>query len=69
MMLFGCWTFDLMILWKKSDCSPDWTQLLSILADLAKLTEKCSKNCGLLPKKVICFPQAIFSSPEPKAHR
>ena len=40
-----------MILWEKSDCSPDWTELLSILADLAKLTEKCSKNCGLLPKK------------------
>ena len=39
-----------MILWEKSDCSPDWTELLSILADLAKLTEKCSKNCGLLPK-------------------
>ena len=38
-----------MILWEKSDCSPDWTELLSILADLAKLTEKCSKNCGLLP--------------------
>ena len=38
-----------MILWAKSDCSPDWTELLSILADLAKLTEKCSKNCGLLP--------------------
>ena len=49
MMLFCCWTFDLMILWEKSDCSPDWTELLSILADLAKLTEKCSKNCGLLP--------------------
>ena len=39
-----------MILWEKSDCSPDWTEILSILADLAKLTEKCSKNCGLLPK-------------------
>ena len=39
-----------MILWEKSDCSPDWTELLSILADLAKLTEKCCKNCGLLPK-------------------
>ena len=39
-----------MILWEKSGCSPDWTELLSILADLAKLTEKCSKNCGLLPK-------------------
>ena len=38
-----------MILWEKSDCSPDWTELLSILADLAKLTEKCSKNCGLIP--------------------
>ena len=38
-----------MILWEKSDCSPDWTEILSILADLAKLTEKCSKNCGLLP--------------------
>ena len=33
-----------MILWEKSDCSPDWTELLSILADLAKLTEKCSKK-------------------------
>ena len=41
-----------MILWEKSDCSPDWTELLSILADLAKLTEKCSKNCGLLPNCV-----------------
>ena len=41
---------DLMILWEKSDCSRDWTELLSILADQAKLTEKCSKNCGLLPK-------------------
>ena len=41
-----------MILWEKSDCSPDWTELLSILADLAKLTEKCSKNCGLLPKVI-----------------
>ena len=39
-----------MISWEKTDCSPDWTELLSILADLAKLTEKCSKNCGLLPK-------------------
>ena len=39
-----------MISWEKSDCSPDWTELLSILADLAKLTEKCSKNCGLLPQ-------------------
>ena len=29
-----------MILWEKSDCSPDLTELLSILADLAKLTEK-----------------------------
>ena len=29
--------------------APDWTEILSILADLAKLTEKCSKNCGLLP--------------------
>ena len=38
-----------MILWEKSDCSPDWTEILSILADLAKLPEKCSKNCGLLP--------------------
>ena len=38
-----------MILWEKSDCSRDWTELLSILADLAKFTEKCSKNCGLLP--------------------
>ena len=50
-----------MILWEKSDFSPDWTELLSILADLAKLTEKCSKNSGLLPKnlqlrvnKVLC---------------
>ena len=43
-----------MILWEKSDCSPDWTELLSILADLAKLTEKCSKNCGLLPKLKTC---------------
>ena len=44
-----------MILWKNSDCSPDWTELLSILADLAKLTEKCSKNCGLLPKiEILC---------------
>ena len=42
-----------MILWEKSDCSPDWTELLSILADLAKLTEKCSKNCGLLPLTII----------------
>ena len=42
-----------MILWKNSDCSPDWTELLSILADLAKLTEKCSKNCGLLLFKAI----------------
>ena len=42
-----------MILWEKSDCSPDWTELLSILADLAKLTEKCSKNCGLLPKILV----------------
>ena len=42
-----------MILWEKSDCSPDWTELLSILADLAKLTEKCSKNCGLLPNVYI----------------
>ena len=39
-----------MIFGEKSDCSPDWTELLSILADLAKLTEKCSKNCGLLPE-------------------
>ena len=44
-----------MILREKSDCSPDWTELLSILADLAKLTEKCSKNCGLLPKLKIFF--------------
>ena len=42
-----------MILWEKSDCSPDWTELLSILADLAKLTEKCSKNCGLLPNRIM----------------
>ena len=49
MMLFCLLDIDLMILWEKSDCSPDWTELLSILADLAKLTEKCSKNCGLLP--------------------
>ena len=52
MMLFCCKTFDLMILWEKSDCSPDWTELLSILADLAKLTEKCSRNCGLLPMQI-----------------
>ena len=37
MMLFCCKTFDLMMLHvcEKSDCSPDWTELLSILADLA----------------------------------
>ena len=46
-----------MILWEKSDCSPDWTELLSTLADLAKLTEKCSKNCGLLPY----FMQDVYS--------
>ena len=33
-----------MILWEKSDCSPDWTELLSILADLAKLTKKALKT-------------------------
>ena len=38
--VFCCWSIDLMILLQKSDWSPDWTELLSILADLAKLTEK-----------------------------
>ena len=50
-----------MILWEKSDCSPDWTELLSILADLAKLTEKCSKNCGLLPH--MCVATILVMSP------
>ena len=49
-----------MILWEKTDCSPDWTELLSILADLAKLTEKCSKNCGLLPKTITGLFSLIF---------
>ena len=56
MMLFCCYTFDLMILWGKSDCSPDLTELLSILADLA---EKCSKNCGLLPYKQLTVVKVI----------
>ena len=59
-----------MILWEKSDCSPDWTELLSVLADLTKLTEKCSKNCGLLPKflrKRMVEPDKPFSNVIPKA--
>ena len=50
-----------MILWEKSDCSPAWTELLSILADLAKLTEKCSKNGGLLPSPVSRFALGRFA--------
>ena len=44
-----------MILWEKSDCSPDWTELLSILADLAKLTEKCSKTVDCYLKAITDF--------------
>ena len=56
-----------MILWEKSECSPDWTELLSILADLAKLTEKCSKNCGLLPMQCghIVQERAILTADAP----
>ena len=41
-----------MILWEKLDCSPDLTELLSILADLAKLTENAHKtvDCYLKSK-------------------
>ena len=37
---------------------------LSILADLAKLTEKCSKNCGLLPqcRHLHCSPILITAA-------
>ena len=40
--VFCCYPFDLMILWENSDCSPDLPEFLPILADLAKLSEKCS---------------------------
>ena len=44
-----------MILWEKSDCSPDWTELLSILADLAKLTENALKTVDCYLKAITDF--------------